>query len=222
MTFVIFLAVLTSIFHPRAVIGQHGKPGMIRFRLLVDRSTNRRHHQSLGDTMPGGLANFFGSRIFRFLEVYMNNLNSVLIEGNMVKDPMIRSTPKGTQVCNFCIASNRYYRQDSNLEQETGFFDIEAWGKLAEACISKGHKGRGVRVVGRLKQGRWTGDDGKYHSRVSIVAEHVEYRKKKKKTGVSASEIESVAEAAWDEKPEMERDQYEFHKKNVPVEEFSV
>ncbi|MDR1803667.1 MAG: single-stranded DNA-binding protein [Treponema sp.] len=156
----------------------------------------------------------------------MNNLNSVLIEGNMVKDPMIRSTPKGTQVCNFSIASNRYYRQDSNMEQETGFFDVEAWGKLAEACISKGHKGRGVRVVGRLKQGRWTGDDGKYHSRVSIVAEHVEYRTDFKKNAFSSQEAESVAEAAaWDEKPQTGRDQYEFPnipRKDVPVEEYAI
>ncbi|MDR0455076.1 MAG: single-stranded DNA-binding protein, partial [Treponema sp.] len=39
----------------------------------------------------------------------MNNLNSVLLEGNMVRDPLIRSTQKGTSVCNFTIASNRFY-----------------------------------------------------------------------------------------------------------------
>jgi single-strand DNA-binding protein len=106
----------------------------------------------------------------------MNNLNSVLIEGNMVRDPLIRSTPKGTQVCSFSIASNRFYRQDSTLEKETSFFEIEAWGKLAAACGTQGRKGRGVRVVGRLKQDRWTGTDGKTHYKVAIVAEHVEYR----------------------------------------------
>ena len=106
----------------------------------------------------------------------MNNLNSVLIEGNMVRDPLIRSTPKGTQVCNFSIASNYYYHQGSNLEKETSFFSVEAWGKLAASCNLQGRKGRGVRVVGRLKQDRWTGADGKSHNRVAIVAEHVEYR----------------------------------------------
>ena len=101
--------------------------------------------------------------------INMNNLNSVLIEGNMVRDPLIRSTSKGTPVCNFSIASNRYFHQDSALEKEVGFFDIEAWGKLADACGNQGRKGRGVRVVGRLKQDRWTGNDGKNHSKVSIV-----------------------------------------------------
>jgi single-strand DNA-binding protein len=130
------------------------------------------------------------------MEVHMNNLNSVLIEGNMVRDPLIRSTPKGTQVCNFSIASNRFYRQDSNLEKETGFFDIEVWGKLATICSNQGHKGRGVRVVGRLKQDRWTGADGKSHNKVAIVAEHVEYRTDFKKSDETVSESDNLADAA--------------------------
>ena len=121
----------------------------------------------------------------------MNNLNSVLIEGNMVRDPLLRSTPKGTAVCNFAIASNRYYRQDANLEHEVGFFEVEAWGRLAEACTDKGRKGRGVRVVGRLKQDRWTGSDGKNHTKVAIVAEHVEYRTDFKNTNGTAAENEN-------------------------------
>ena len=126
----------------------------------------------------------------------MNNLNSVLIEGNMVRDPLIRTTSKGTSVCNFSIASNRYYKQDANFEKEVGFFDVETWGKLAEACSSHGKKGRGVRVVGRLKQDRWTGTDGKNHTKVAIVAEHVEYRPDFKKAAEEASEAEALAEDA--------------------------
>ena len=126
----------------------------------------------------------------------MNNLNSVLIEGNMVRDPLIRSTPKGTQVCNFSIASNRFYRQDSNLEKETGFFDVEAWGKLAGSCNIQGRKGRGVRVVGRLKQERWTGIDGRSHNKIAIVAEHVEYRSDFKKNNEAELEAEAFEETS--------------------------
>jgi len=134
----------------------------------------------------------------------MNNLNSVLLEGNMVRDPLLRSTQKGTSVCNFTIASNRFYRQESNLERETGFFDVEAWGRLAEACSSQGHKGRGVRVVGRLKQDRWTGNDGKSHAKVAIVAEHVEYRADFKKADDAISEAETLAGDAAPEYAETE------------------
>jgi single-strand DNA-binding protein len=106
----------------------------------------------------------------------MNNLNSILIEGNLVKDPLFRSTAKGTSLCTFSLASNRYHKQDSGLEHEVGFFDVETWSKLAENCFNQGHKGRGVRVVGRLKQDRWSGPDGKQRSKITIVAEHVEFR----------------------------------------------
>ena len=114
----------------------------------------------------------------------MNNLNSILIEGNLVKDPVLRSTTKGTQICNMKLASNRYYKQDyksPGYENEVSFFEIESWAKLAESCFTMGKKGRGVRVVGRLKENRWNGADGKANSRVCIVAEHVEFRPEFKK-----------------------------------------
>jgi single-strand DNA-binding protein len=111
----------------------------------------------------------------------MNNLNSILIEGNMVREPVLRATPRGTSVCTFSLASNRYFKQDSGMEKEVSFFEVETWAKLAEACNNLGKKGRGVRVVGRLKQDRWTGNDGKQRSRISIVAEHVEFRPEFKK-----------------------------------------
>jgi len=121
----------------------------------------------------------------------MNNLNSILIEGNMVRDPLLKTTPKGNIVCNFTIASNRYHRQESNVEREVSFFDIEVWGKLASACADHGRKGRGVRVVGRLKQDRWVGSDGKTHTRVAIVAEHIEYRPDFKNPGDFAAGAEA-------------------------------
>ncbi|MDR2257876.1 MAG: single-stranded DNA-binding protein, partial [Treponema sp.] len=66
----------------------------------------------------------------------MNNLNSILIEGNLVRDPIFRSTPRGTPVCTFCLASNRFFKQDSGLEREVGFFFVETWAKLAEQCYN--------------------------------------------------------------------------------------
>jgi len=123
----------------------------------------------------------------------MNNLNSILVEGNMVREPVYRTTPKGTPVCNFRLASNRFYIQDSGVEKEVSFFDIETWTKLAEACNSLGRKGRGVRVVGRLKEDRWTDNEGKHHSRIKIIADHVEFRPEFKKD--TAYETDANAES---------------------------
>lgn len=99
----------------------------------------------------------------------MNSLNSILIEGNVVRDPTLKETPRGSIVCNFSIASNRFYKQDDQFEQETSFFEVESWAKLAEACEKNCGKGRGVRVVGRLKQDRWTGTDGKNYSKIKVL-----------------------------------------------------
>jgi single-strand DNA-binding protein len=62
------------------------------------------------------------------------------------------------------------------MEKEVGFFDVEAFSNLAENCQRQGYKGRGIRVVGRLKQNRWNNAEGKSCSRIIIVAEHIEYR----------------------------------------------
>jgi single-strand DNA-binding protein len=106
----------------------------------------------------------------------MNSLNSILIEGNLVKDPALSKTPRGTQVCTFGLASNRYYKVDGGFQKEVSFFDVEVWSKLAETCADSLKKGRGVRVVGRLKQDRWADAEGKNHSRIKIVGEHVEFK----------------------------------------------
>ncbi len=122
----------------------------------------------------------------------MNSLNSIILEGNVVRDPTVKETAHGTSVCMFSLASNRFYRQDSGMEKEVSYFDIESWGKLAETCGENCPKGRGVRVVGRLKQDRWTGSDGKNHSRIKIIADHVEFRPIFSK---SSEDVQAAAEA---------------------------
>jgi single-strand DNA-binding protein len=106
----------------------------------------------------------------------MNNLNSLLIEGNLVRDPELKTTAKGTSLCTFSIASNRFFKNNGETEKEASYFDVQAWAKIADSCYDLGYKGRGVRVVGRLKQERWNDADGKARSKVTIVAEHVEFR----------------------------------------------
>ena len=106
----------------------------------------------------------------------MNNLNSILVEGNLTKDPSLKNIPSGNHVCLISVATNRYWKQDEERQQEVSYFDVEAWATLGERCHHYLKKGSGVRVVGRLKQDRWSDADGKQHSRVKIIAEHVEFR----------------------------------------------
>ena len=106
----------------------------------------------------------------------MNNLNSILLEGNLVRDPEIAYTNNGTAYCRFSMATNRYYKQDNKYEQEVSYFDVKSWGKLAEVCKEYLKKGRGVRIIGRIKQDRWKSEDGKNNSRVVVMADHVEFK----------------------------------------------
>ncbi len=107
----------------------------------------------------------------------MNSLNSVLLEGNLTRDPEFTSTGKGTSVCHFSVAANKYYKKDNENQKEVSYFDIEAWAGLADNCNQYLAKGRGVRVVGRLKQDRWIDKDtGDNKQRIKIVADHVDFK----------------------------------------------
>ena len=124
----------------------------------------------------------------------MNSLNSILLEGNLVRDPESKTLSTGTQVCNFTLASDRFYKQNESLEKEVSYFDVEAWSRLGLTCAQNLKKGRGVRVVGRLKQDRWNDPEGKSRSRVMIVAEHVEFKPIKKDSPEQMEEAEPVAQ----------------------------
>ena len=134
----------------------------------------------------------------------MNSLNSILVEGNLVRDPALSKTPKGTQVCTFSLASNRFYKTDNEAQKEVSFFDVEVWAKLAETCAENLKKGRGVRVVGRLKQDRWADGEGKNHSRIKIVGEHVEFKpefSREKDRAMAVAEEEPAFSADSGEEP---------------------
>src|SRR5271157_5550225 len=86
-----------------------------------------------------------GTRSRRHEEDRMNNFNSILIEGNLVRDPELSYTPKGTAVCKFAVASNRFFKHEEEMQKEVSYFDVSTWARLAEVCGEYLKKGRGVR-----------------------------------------------------------------------------
>ncbi|MEZ0360486.1 MAG: single-stranded DNA-binding protein [Hydrogenobacter sp.] len=100
-------------------------------------------------------------------------LNKVLIIGRLTKDPVVRYLPSGSQTTEFSIAYNRRYKVGEEWKEESHFFDVKAYGKLAENLGTKISKGYTVVIEGRLTQDRWTDKEGKAQSRVRIVAEAV-------------------------------------------------
>jgi single-strand DNA-binding protein len=106
----------------------------------------------------------------------MNNLNSILLEGNLVGDPDLTSTPEGTTICRFSISCTRFHKRDDLCQEEVSTFAVTVRDKLAEICKENLKKDKGVRVVGRLKEDLITDDNGKSKSKVYIVAEHIDFK----------------------------------------------
>jgi single-strand DNA-binding protein len=107
----------------------------------------------------------------------MASLNKVMLIGNLTRDPELRVTPKGTAICQFGLAVNRQFKDESGATRdETTFVDIEAWGKQGETVAKYCAKGRPLFVEGRLKLDTW--DDkttGQKRSKMKVVLENFQF-----------------------------------------------
>src|SRR3954466_12461682 len=107
----------------------------------------------------------------------MASLNKVMLIGNLTRDPELRVTPKGTAICQFGLAVNRQFKDESGATRdETTFVDIEAWGKQGETVAKYLTKGRPLFVEGRLKLDTW--DDkttGQKRSKMKVVLENFQF-----------------------------------------------
>ncbi|MDO8491102.1 MAG: single-stranded DNA-binding protein [Dehalococcoidia bacterium] len=104
----------------------------------------------------------------------MAGLNKVMIIGNVGTDPEMRFTPNGNPVTSFRIATGRSYTTpEGERKQETEWFDVVTWNRLAETCNQFLAKGRRAYVEGRLRTRSWDGQDGQKHTRLEIIANQV-------------------------------------------------
>lgn len=98
-------------------------------------------------------------------------LNKVMVIGNLGRDPEMRYTPSGRPVTTFTLATTRaWHSADGERHEETEWFNVVAWGSLAEICSQHLHRGQQVYVDGRLQTRRWEDPEGKKHSATEIVA----------------------------------------------------
>ncbi len=104
----------------------------------------------------------------------MLTLNKVMIIGNVGTEPEMRFTPNGNPVTSFRVATNRVYTTpEGERKQETEWFTVVAWNRLAENCNQYLAKGQRVYAEGRLHTRSWEGQDGQQRSRSEIVANRV-------------------------------------------------
>lgn len=102
-----------------------------------------------------------------------NDMNSLILEGKIAEKPELDQRFK---VVNFHLAVSRFYKDaDGKRQEEIFYFEAEAYGSLAD-IIFKHEAGDKLRLVGKLRQKRWTNDRGKTCSSVVIVVEHAEFK----------------------------------------------
>jgi len=106
----------------------------------------------------------------------MVSLNKVMIIGNLGSEPEMRFTPNGNPVTTFRVATNRSYSTpEGERKEETEWFTVVAWGKLAEQCNQFLAKGKLVYTEGRLHTRMWEGQDGQKHYRTEVIANRVTF-----------------------------------------------
>ena len=106
----------------------------------------------------------------------MPSLNKVMIIGNVGSEPEMRFIASGKPVTTFSVATNRVYSSaDGERKEETEWFNVVVWNKLAELCNQFLGKGRLVYVEGRLRTRSWDGQDGQKHYRTELIGEQVTF-----------------------------------------------
>ena len=107
----------------------------------------------------------------------MASFNQVILVGNLTRDPELRVTPKGTAICQFGLAVNRQFKDESGqTRDETTFVDIEAWGKQGELVAKYLTKGSPALVQGRLKLDQWEDKQTQQkRSKLKVVLENVQF-----------------------------------------------
>ncbi|OPX26826.1 MAG: hypothetical protein B1H05_01610 [Candidatus Cloacimonas sp. 4484_140] len=111
------------------------------------------------------------------------NVNTIIIGGNIVRDPEIKEVgDKKIKVTTITIANNRpYLDKEGNWQEETTFVDVEAWGNQAKKIEDNAEKGSPILVEGNLKLNQWENNEGKTISKILIRADRIHVLEHEKK-----------------------------------------
>lgn len=104
-----------------------------------------------------------------------SSVNVIVVEGGVVRDPELKYTSDGLAYTKFSVANSSISFKNGEKAEDVSYFDISAWGKLAEVCATYLKKGKKIIISGKLKQSRWKADDGKNRSAVKIIAQDIKF-----------------------------------------------
>ena len=138
----------------------------------------------------------------------MGSVNKVILIGNLGKDPELRTTPQGTSLARFSVATKTIWKDSSGAKQErTEWHDVVAWERLAQICGEYLHKGKQVYVEGSLQTRSWEDQNGQKRYKTEIKANNVVMLGSRESgvraegpAGIGPREVSEVAESpAYDD-----------------------
>jgi single-strand DNA-binding protein len=113
------------------------------------------------------------------------SLNKVLLIGNLTRNPVIRTTAKGSIVCTFGVATNSTWKDSkNNVQERTEFHNVVAWNKLGEICSQLLSTGMSVYIEGELRTRTWDDTNGVRHFRTEVKLQDMKLLDDKGKKGV--------------------------------------
>ena len=138
-------------------------------------------------------------------------LNKVMVIGHLGRDPEMRYTPSGRPVTTFSVAVSRSWNTaDGERRTETEWFNIVAWGNLAEICKQYLHKGQQVYIEGRLQTRRWEDNEGQKRTSVEVVANEMMMLGDRRDNSGGQSQDNDSAEEENDSEPLADEDEFPF------------
>ncbi len=112
-------------------------------------------------------------------------MNKVILMGRLTRDPELRQTTSGIQVCSFSVAVNRRFAKDG--QQNADFINCTAWRQQAEFICKYFRQGSMIALVGSLQSRSWENQEGKRQYSTDVVVEEVHFTGSKKETGTDTS-----------------------------------
>lgn len=135
-------------------------------------------------------------------------LNKVMVIGHLGRDPEMRYTPSGRPVTSFSVATSRNWTTaDGERRSETEWFNVVAWGSLAEICNQYLKKGQQVYVEGRLQTRRWEDEEGNKRSSTELVAREMIMLSERREKAEGEAESGAEAEVNF---PHSDEDEFPF------------
>ena len=126
----------------------------------------------------------------------MASFNKVILIGNMVADPELKTTPTGVNVCSFRIAVGRRFVKP-NEPQQTDFIDIVAWRTQAEFIAKYFSKGKPVLVCGAIQSRNWQDKEGNKRTTVEVIADEVSFVERKSVSESMSPGVDSGSTSAY-------------------------